>query len=128
VQGFLVPHDGYLFQVWLAGPTTAGLVGGIREDAAGGKLGPPFPDPVNGGRLWICYAWPIDQGSTGIRAFCISQRGVVLQCRNVTAMPFSGLVVIPQFDEALTGVDDMSAPLRIGVAGGSMNTIWKVVP
>jgi len=127
-HGFVVPYKGYEFQVWLAGPTVGGLVTAVREDAAGGKTAPPFPDSVNGARYWICYAWPIDYGNTGVRAFCISQRGYVLECPNTGGSVFDGLLGAPWFDEALSQVGDLRSPLRIGVPGGALSTVWSLVP
>ena len=126
-HGFLVPYKGYYFQIWLAGPTVAGLVGGIREDTLGGKAAPPYPDPVNGARYWICYSWPIDHGVTGVRAFCISQREFVLACENGGSAPFDGYFGVPWFDEALEGIGDLGSPLRVGIPGGAWSTIWELV-
>jgi hypothetical protein len=126
-QGFLVPYKGYYFQIWLAGPTTGGIVTAIREDLGGGKAAAPFPDSVNGARFWICYAWPMDYGNSGVRAFCINQRGFVLQCANTGGSVFDGVFGMPWFDEALTHVGNLSSPLRIGVPGGAWSTVWELV-
>jgi hypothetical protein len=127
-QGFFVPYKGYYFQVWLAGPTTAGVVSAVREDATGGKAVAPFPDPVNGARYWICYAWPVDYGNSGVRAFCINQRGFVLECANTGGTVFDGLYGVPWFDEALERPGDLGSPLRLGMPGGGLSTVWNVVP
>jgi hypothetical protein len=34
---------------------------------------------------------------------------------------------MPRVDEAFEVAGDMSSPLRIGVAGGNLATIWRVV-
>ena len=127
-HGFVVPHKGYEFQMWLAGPTVAHRVTAVREDATGGKAAPPFPDPVNGAYYWICYAWPIDYGNSGIRAFCINQRGFVLECSNTGGSVLDGLLGVPWYDEALSQVGDLRSPLRIGVPGGALSTVWELVP
>ncbi len=127
-HGFVVPYKGYEFQIWLAGPTVGGLVSAVREDPTGGKAAPPFPDSVNGARYWICYAWPIDYGHSGVRAFCVNQRGFVLECPNTGGAVLDGLVGVPWFDEALSHVGDLRSPLRIGVPGGALSTIWNLVP
>lgn len=124
-HGFVVPYKGYEFQVWLAGPTVGGRVEAVREDATGGKAAPPFPDSVNGARYWICYAWPVDYGTTGVRAFCVNQRGFVLECANTGGPVFDGLLGVPWFDEALTAVGDLGSPLRVGVPGGASSTVWE---
>jgi hypothetical protein len=126
-QGFLVPYKGYYFQVWLAGPTVAGLVSAVREDLDGGKAAAPFPDPLNGARFWISYAWPIEHGTSGVRAFCVNQRGFVLECANDSAAPFDGLHGMPWFDEALSGVADLGSPIRVGIPGGANSTVWQPV-
>ena len=125
--GFVVPYKGYYFQMWLAGPTVGGLVSAVAEDPTGGKAAAPFPDPENGGRYWICYAWPIDHGTSGVRAFCINQRGFVLQCENGGSAPFDGLFGVPWFDEALHLTGDLGSPLRVGVPGGAWSTVWEPV-
>ena len=126
-QGFLVPCKGYYFQIWLAGPTVGGIVSAVREDVTGGKAAAPFPDPQNGARYWIVYAWPIDHGTSGVRAFCINQRGFVLACANDGVAPFDGLFGMPWFDEALEGIGDLGSPLRLGIPGGAWSTIWEPV-
>lgn len=124
--GFLPAYHGYYFEMWLAAPTAGGLVGAFREDPIGGKRTPPYPDPVNGSRYWICYAWPIHVGKTGIRAFCINQRGVVLKTGNRWGSVF-GDSNGPRFDEVLERAGDLSSSLQIWGAGAS-GAIWKVVP
>ncbi len=124
--GFLPAYHGYYFEMWLAGPTEAGLVGAFREDPSGGKRAPPYPDPVNGSKYWICYAWPIHVGKTGIRAFCIHQRGVVLKTGNRWGSVF-GDSNGPRYDEVLERANDLSSPLRIWGPSAS-GAIWKVVP
>ncbi len=126
-QGFLVSYKGYYFQIWLAGSTVGGIVSAIREDLTGGKMAPPYPDPGNGARFFIGYAWPIDHGTSGIRAFCINQRGFVLECANEGSAPFDGLYGMPWFDEALSDIGDLNSPLRVGVPGGAWSTVWEPV-
>src|SRR5215831_18158505 len=48
-QGGIVSRQGYFFQMWLPDATNgAGLIPAISEDAAGGKVAAPFPNPNNG--------------------------------------------------------------------------------
>lgn len=120
-------HRGYVFQMWLPHATAGGTVAGIPEDVVGGKAAAPYPDPDNGARLWCCYAWPVDYGLTGRRAYFINQRGVVLECQNRSVVPYDGDVKAPLFDEAFSNSHDMGSPLRVGIAGGNDDTIWTLV-
>jgi prepilin-type N-terminal cleavage/methylation domain-containing protein len=127
--GPVVTRSGYAFAMWLPDSTAAGTVG-IAEDIgpAGGKAAAPFPDPNNGEILWACYAWPLDVGGTGNRAFFINQEGDLLQCQNRTATPFNGVgagAVTPIFNECYNAAD-MSSGLNIGAATASGN-IWVAV-
>jgi len=124
-----VLYHGYLFQMWLPDAGSGGHVHGLREDNSGGSQA-VFPDPVNGARLWCCYAWPLDYNHTGKRAFFINQRGAVLQYSNRSLTPLSGrspYATVPWFDEAYSVPDDMGSPVRIGVPNAN-GTVWWPVP
>jgi type II secretory pathway pseudopilin PulG len=127
VSTSIVVRQGYTFQMWLPAATAGGLVGGIPEDANGGKTGAPFPDSNNGELMWCCYAWPTDYNKSGNRAFFTSHEGELLQCLNRSATPYDGAVKSPPFDETFSTPGDMHSALRIGVIGGSDNTIWAPV-
>src|SRR6185503_8190789 len=71
VQNGLVSRSGYYFQLWL--PDAA--YGGVAEEATGGCVAGPFPDPNCNEVAWCCYAWPMDVGGTGNRAFFINHEG-----------------------------------------------------
>lgn len=128
-----VRYSGYVFQMWLPNPRVAGHVTAVREDNTGGKVAAPFPDPVNGSQMWCCYAWPIEYGHTGRRAFFVNQRSDVLEYSNRRPHPFSGFPAQPPydswpwFDEAYSVVGDMSSPPRIGIPNAN-RTIWWPVP
>ena len=124
--GHCALHDGYEFEIWLPNHPIGGVVPGIEEDFTGGKLGAPFPDPANGARMWCCYAWPIHYQQTGLSAFFIDQRGIVLGCRNASPTPFDGLNVRPNFDEVFSTQGDMSSPLLIGTPNARGN-VWRPV-
>ena len=101
----------------------------MREDWNGGKQAAPFPDPANGALYWCCYAWPVEHGVTGGRAFFVNQEGIVLQCDNDGAAPFSGVGWSPWFGDAFRDRHDMSSGLRIGPPRlGPNATTWTVVP
>ena len=119
VQGGLVSRSGYYFQMWLPDATYAG----IPEMPNGGCTAAPFPDPNNGEVAWACYAWPMEAGGTGNRAFFVNQEGDLLQCLNRTATPFDGAVTTPIASEAYTTPNDISSALRIGTASPTGN-IW----
>jgi hypothetical protein len=124
-----VLYRGYLFQMWLADATWNGRVLGVREDGSGGCQAGGFPDPVNGARLWCCYAWPLDYNHSGKRAFFINQRGAVLEYSNRSLTPWSGRSPswsVPYFDEAYSVPDDMGSPLRIGIPNASGSVWWPV--
>ena len=122
-----VQRQGYMFQMYLPAATAGGLVGSVAEDATGGKLAAPFPNPNNGELLWCCYALPANHNKTGNRAFFCNQEGDLLQCLNRSATPFDGAVLAPGFSEAFSVANDMGSALRIGTAGGANNTIWVPV-
>ena len=127
VGSSVVRHDGYYFKIWLPNATAAGLVPAISEGTTGGCMAAPFPSPNNGERMWNCYAWPVDYGRTGNLAFFVNQLGIVFECQNESVVPYDGLVRTPYFGEAYAVMSDMGSPVRIGVAGGADNTIWRLV-
>jgi hypothetical protein len=122
-----VVSGGYVFQVWLPVSTVGGSVAGLAEDFSGGKLAAPFPNPQNGAWYWCCYAWPLAHDVTGRRAFVINQDDIVLEYANDGPSPLSGMHK-PLFDEAFEKRGDMSSALRIGLAGGTLGSIWWPVP
>jgi prepilin-type N-terminal cleavage/methylation domain-containing protein len=112
-----VSRQGYLFQMWLPNATVAGLTPGLAEDLTGGKTAAPFPNPNNGEVMWCCYAWPMDRGRTGNRAFFVNQEGDLLQCLNRAGLGlFSGAAAAPPFDDAYATVGDMGSAVRVGTA------------
>jgi len=70
-----VSRSGYFFRIFL--PDADGQ--GVGEPQRGyGKESPVAPDLAE--QVWCCYAWPIEQGESGKRAFFTNQRGDVLAC------------------------------------------------
>lgn len=127
VQGGVVTYAGYVFQVWLPGPTAANLTPGIPEDATGGKLAAPFPDPVNCATTWCAYGWPISLGKSGTPCYFVNNEGQILMYNNRGAVTYSGPAGGPPFDAALSVAGDMKSPLAInGTASVDGNT-WVVV-
>jgi prepilin-type N-terminal cleavage/methylation domain-containing protein len=113
-----VARSGYLYQMWLPAATAGGATAGIREDpgplpAGGAQLG-PFPNSNNCEVLWCCYAWPINAGQTGNRAFFVNQEGDLLQTQNRGVGNYDGTANTPNFDAIFTVALDMGSPLSIG--------------
>jgi prepilin-type N-terminal cleavage/methylation domain-containing protein len=127
-QGGIVSRQGYFFQMWLPDVTgAAGLIPAIAEDAAGGKVAAPFPNPNNGEVMWCCYAWPVDRTRTGNRAFFVNQEGDLLQCLNRSgAALFTNTTTMPPFDDAYVTAGTMGSALRIGTANAAGH-IWVPV-
>lgn len=131
----LVARSGYMFKLWLPGAEAGGLVAGLPEAAGTGVPGVGggapgtggFPDADTGEIYWCAYAWPIEAGSTGNRAFFVNQDGLLWQSSNRGATPYSGIAKQPAFDEAFVTNDDMSGNVRIGVAGGADASLWAPV-
>lgn len=127
VQNGLVTRSGYHFQMWL--PNAAYV--GIQEAASGGADPGSFPAPNTGEVAWCCYAWPVEVGSTGTRAFFISNEGDLLSCNNRQATRYSGDPAsggnAPQFDEVYLISGQMNSGLRTGAIGGNDSTLWALV-
>ncbi len=124
VTAGVIVKSGYVFQVWLAGPTAGGLVPGLAEDAAGGKLGAPFPDANNSELHWCAYAWPLQAGSTGRNVYFISGQGQPLSYSNRGAVSYDGTGGGPGFDAAFTVPGDMGSALSGGGAAGADGNTW----
>ncbi|MBK7643532.1 MAG: prepilin-type N-terminal cleavage/methylation domain-containing protein [Planctomycetes bacterium] len=127
VQNGIVARSGYFYQLWLPDAT----YGGIPEEANGGCVAGPFPDGNTGEVAWACYAWPMEAGSTGNRAFFVNQEGDVLGCPNrqvpqYTGDPANGGIA-PNYDEALLSAGDMSSHYREGVPGGADGSSWALI-
>jgi len=121
-----ITRSGYVFQVFLPGPTVGVLVPAIPEDPTGGKQAGPFPDPNNGEVFWCAYAWPLNSNQTGNIALFIDQSGTLLQTRNRGPTAYSGTNGGPAFDAAYTIPGDMSSGLALGKPGNDGNT-WVTV-
>jgi type II secretory pathway pseudopilin PulG len=123
LTGGRVSRQGYFFQMWLPAATAGGLIAGIAEDATGGKIAAPFPDPANGQAMWCCYAWPVERTRTGTRAFFVNQYGDLLQCLNRSGVTFTNTTSVPNFDDAYTTAGSMGSAVRVGLANAAGH-IW----
>jgi prepilin-type N-terminal cleavage/methylation domain-containing protein len=90
-----VQKSGYFFLVYLPDAAMAGLA----EIAGGGP--DPAVDPDMCELFWIAYAWPVDTGLTGDRAFVMNHQGEIMQTR--MGVQQYGSALAPAFDAALTG-------------------------
>jgi prepilin-type N-terminal cleavage/methylation domain-containing protein len=126
VTNSTVTKSGYVFQLWMAGPTAAGLVSAIGEDANGGKILAPFPDSDNSELFWCAYAWPMSLGETGRSTFFISNDGTTLSYNNNGAVQYSGVAAGPAFDAAYSIPGDMSSSSAVGIPGADGNA-WVIL-
>ncbi len=85
-----------------------------------------MPNPANAAIYWCCYAWPMDYGGSGTRAFFVDASGEVLQCANRSATPFDGNVRAPTYDECYLVVGDMSSAMNIGAPSVVSGQVWTV--
>ncbi|MEL6428228.1 MAG: prepilin-type N-terminal cleavage/methylation domain-containing protein [Planctomycetota bacterium] len=126
-NGF-VERQGYLFQMILPDALSSGAIAALIE-ATGGGNGGTFPDPSNAEILWCCYAWPVQQGKTGNRAFFINQDGDVTAWANVQTTIYNGTGASPGIYDAFSVNSDMGSSQALAAAGlaGQNNTVWTPV-
>lgn len=107
-RGTVLLRDGYAFQVHLPGPTASDeefdLYPGLAEsgvDGVGGTTPDDVqPDVIASAHAWVCYAWPLEHGRSGVRAFFVDQDGIVVQTPNGSGL-YAGLDRVPRYDAAL---------------------------
>jgi prepilin-type N-terminal cleavage/methylation domain-containing protein len=117
VNGFCT-KSGYLFVVFL--PDNAAAPTGV-PDVAGGGAGATV-DPNNCESMWCAYAWPIDLGTTGNRAFFVNQRGEILQTR-MTAATYNTAATPPPWSAAYSAAD-MLSPIALPPVLGTDGNTW----
>ena len=110
--------SGYLFEVFL--PNNAAAPIGQKDVAGGGPN--PAVDPDNCESMWCAYAWPIDLGTTGNRAFFVNQRGEILQSK-MNAVQYSGAAAGPPHSAAYTAVG-MNQPVALPPVAGNDGNDW----
>jgi len=115
VNASFVQKAGFLFGLYL--PGAAGVP--ILEAAAGGDPGALSDDLCE--NTWACYAWPVNRGNTGNRAFMVNHTGDLLQTNNAVAQ-HSGAGGAPGGDAAYAVAGDLTGALAIGAAGQDGNT------
>jgi prepilin-type N-terminal cleavage/methylation domain-containing protein len=123
VNNSTVNRSGYIFQMYLPDAAGAGDI-----EAAGGGMGnaisPDFAEV-----FWCCYAWPLDAGTTGNRAFFVNQDGDILQMANKD-QTYDGLGAAPTWNSAFAaGAVEMGDPIANGAAGlvGDDGETWTVL-
>lgn len=116
-------RSGYWFQVYLPDANGQGLPEAAAGGAAGVSVSASFAE-----NAWFCYAWPSVRGSSGNRAFFVSQSGEVLGCRNTIAR-YSGTARTPDWRDALVqGAGNVAMNGTIAANATGMNAErWLVV-
>ncbi len=109
-QGGLVVLEGYYVLVYLPGETRAVPESSPPPEAKAGS--------ASDGREshWVAYAWPVEDGSTGERAFVVSEVGQVLVTPN-DEDPYEGrLEHVPGASAAFDSTGPEPANLGSGLA------------
>ena len=116
----VVERSGYYFKMFLPDAGAAPIAGVPEDNTAnvGGATAGTFPGADNCEILWCCYAWPVESGSTGNRAFFINQEGDLLQTQNTGANApvfYDGFNSIPAFDASLSDESALDMGSRLGI-------------
>jgi hypothetical protein len=106
--------DGYVYRMYLPGATSNGKVPGLCEAPGGGCVtSAPRPNPDNSEAYWCVYAWPLEAGVSGQRAFFADAEGVFLFLENADGF-YSSEAKAPTFDAVL----DASQPGNMKASPG----------
>lgn len=127
VNASQVTRSGYVFQMYL--PAAGAPAVGVAEAPGGGANAGAFPDPNNGEVLWCCYAWPINTGQTGNRAFFVNQEGDLMQTANRGVGAYTGAgagATIPAFS-AIYQAADMASQMGNAVNPSTDGNLWVPV-
>ncbi len=93
-------RSGYIYRIYLPGTSSLSRVAGIAESAAGGSASDRArPDHDNSETMWAVYAWPIEAGKSGTRAYFMNQEGELFFTANEDGA-YDGEAHAPQFDAA----------------------------
>ncbi len=115
-----VNKAGYYFALFL--PAAAGAP---TPENAGGGMAVGTVDIDLCENTWCCYAWPVNRGNTGNRAFMVNQTGDLLQT-NGAVLAYNGTGTAPAGDAAFAAAGSISGALAIGAVGVDGNT-WTSV-
>jgi len=135
----VIERQGYYYKLFLPGPLNGGVIPALSESdsatdggAKGGDMGANWGSD-NCEVLWSCYAWPVQSGKTGNRAFFINQEGDVIGYDNRDG-EYDGIAAaadVPVFDAALDDIlpGSMDSDLGLTVMGKTANdgNIWTQV-
>jgi prepilin-type N-terminal cleavage/methylation domain-containing protein len=127
----VVERQGYYYKIFLPGAAFAG----VAEDPAGGTVAAGIAgwNSDDSELYWCCYAWPVQAGKTGNRAFFINQEGDVAGTSNIAGVNdrYDGFVNIPLFGAAYDDATANSMDQGLGFAsmGFTANdtNIWTQV-
>jgi type II secretory pathway pseudopilin PulG len=135
----VVERQGYYFKMFLPGPANGGLIPALRESdsstdggAKAGDMGAAWSS-ANCEILWSCYAWPVETGKTGNRAFFVNQEGDVISYdnRDNQYIGVANAANVPTFDAALSDArpGSMDSVLGLTVMGKQANdgNVWTQV-
>lgn len=122
VENGIVTRSGYCFRMLL--PGEHGVA--VPELASGGADAARL-DHVQAEVLWCVYAWPVEAGVSGERAFCIDHTGDVRACRNERGR-YSGSKQVPAPDaaRAATSAGKMGDAAAVNGQGRDGET-WVII-
>ncbi len=114
----LLSRSGYYFRIFLPDSN----LHGVTET----QTGYAAVDPQYAETTWCCYAWPVNRGNSGNRAFFVDASGDVLACKNTTAR-YSGSTTTPAWNAAyLNGVTTMAGTTAVGHTANN-GEVWTLV-
>ncbi len=113
-----VARAGYLFKVYLPGPSGVGLGEPSGGFSPGGGQVPDLAEAS-----WCSYAWPLTYSGSGNRTFFTNQRGEIVATEDSR---YSGSHSGPPPDSAFENSGTITGVVAVGVAGADGNT-WKPV-
>jgi prepilin-type N-terminal cleavage/methylation domain-containing protein len=135
----VVERQGYYFKMFLPAPLAGGLITARPESdsstdggAKAGDMGANW-GTANCEIMWSCYAWPVEVGKTGNRAFFINQEGDLISYdnRDNDYTGIANVANIPTFDAALSDVlpGSMDSGLGLTLMGQQANdsNVWTQV-
>ncbi|MBL8754810.1 MAG: hypothetical protein JNK15_16010 [Planctomycetes bacterium] len=122
VQGGIVQRSGYCFRMFLPGKDGIPLA---ELPSGGADAKAVVADHAE--TMWCAYAWPMEPGRTGQRAFFVDHNGDVLAAANANG-EYGGVDKAPAGNAARKagGADSMAAPLAANAIGRDGQT-WVVV-
>lgn len=128
----IVQRQGYYYKMWLPDGSDFAPIGAVGEDPAGGATAGSMPGSANAEIMWCCYAWPVQRGKTGNRAFFIDAGGEVVSTQNTTTQlggAYTGTTRVPAFDAAFSIAGDMSSVIATATSGltSQDQLVWSPV-